>query len=82
MNTFVLSTPTKTILGEIENKKLTQKDVAKTCALAIALHHEETDWKAINEAIVKRWSLSARERVLTMAWKIVEDWKSDLRGEA
>ncbi len=82
MNTFVLSTPTKTILDEIANKKLTQKDVAKTCALAIAYRHEETDWKAVNEAIVARWSKSARERVLTMAWKIVEEWKAALRGEA
>ncbi len=72
MNTFILDTPTNTILSEIANPKLHQKDVAKTCAIAIRDCMKEVDWKAVNAAIVKRWSRSARERILTMAWKIVE----------
>lgn len=64
---------TQTILNEISNLKLHQADVAKTCAIAIVSDMNGTDWKSINEAIVKRWSASARERVLTMAWKIVEE---------
>ena len=69
---FTLENPTQTILNEIENLKLKQADVAKTCAIAIMQGIEGADWKKINAAIVRRWSLSARERVLTMAWKIVE----------
>lgn len=74
MAIFELSLPTQSILSEIENKKIHQKDVALMCALAIANNHDLVDWKQVNEAIVKRWSKSARERVLTMAWKIVEKW--------
>ena len=71
MITFELSTPTKTVLDEISNPKLKQRDIAKTCAIIIT-SRVEADWKAINEAIVKRWSPSARERVLGMAWKMIE----------
>ena len=63
--------PTQVILNEIENLKLKQADIAKTCAIAIMQDVEDVDWKQVNAAIVKRWSKSARERVLTMAWKIV-----------
>ena len=68
---LVLTTPTETILHEINELKLSQKDVAKTAALIIS-SGIDADWKAINSAIVTRWSKSARERVLGMAWKIVE----------
>lgn len=74
---FELSTPTKTVLDEIQNLKLKQRDIAKTCALII-MSQVEADWKAINEAIVKRWSKSARERVLGMAWKMIEKRSFDL----
>jgi len=70
---FELSTPTGTILNEINVLKLKQAEVAKTCAIAIQTAMNEVDWKAVNDAITERWSLSARERVLTMAWKIVEN---------
>lgn len=75
MATFELSLPTQAILNEINNLKLHQKDVAIMCALAIANNRDQVDWKAVNEAIVSRWSKSARERVLTMAWNIVEKWQ-------
>ena len=68
---FELSTPTQTVINEIEVLRLRQKQVAKTCAVIIA-SQVDADWKAINAAIVKRWSLSARERVLSMAWKMIE----------
>jgi hypothetical protein len=71
--TFELENTTDTIINEIENLKLKQADVSKTCAIAIM--NNDGDWKRINAAIVKRWSKSGRERVLTMAWKIVEGVK-------
>lgn len=63
---------TTLILSKIEVFGWTQKQVAELCANAIMRDMELTDWPAINAAIVKRWSKSARERVLRMAWKIVE----------
>ena len=79
MSTFELSTPTATVLSEIENKQLKQKDIAKTCVIII-ISGVDADWEAINAAIVKRWSKSARERVLTMAWKMVEKRSFELDG--
>lgn len=70
--TIVLSTPTATVLNEINALKLKQADVAKTLAIIIKTDMNCADWKSINSAIVERWSKSARERVLSMAWKIVE----------
>ena len=71
---FELSTPTKTILDEIANKALHQADVSKTIALVfLSGQREQVDWKLVNSAIVTRWSQSARERVLSMAWKIAEE---------
>ena len=67
-----LENPTQAILNEIENLKLKQADVAKMCAIAIMQGIERVNWEQVNAAIVDRWSYSARERVLTMAWKIVE----------
>lgn len=74
---FELSTPTKTVLDEIKNLKLKQKDIAKTCALII-MSKVDADWKEINAAIVERWSKSARERVLGMAWKMIEKRNFDI----
>lgn len=72
MNTFELSTPTQTALHEINVLRLKQKDVAKTLAVIIE-SRVEADWIQINLAITERWSLSARERVLGMAWKMIEN---------
>ena len=71
--TFEITNITNQIIYEIETLKLNQRAVADTCSIAIV--QGDADWIAINAAIVKRWSLSARERVLTMAWKIVEGTK-------
>jgi hypothetical protein len=67
---FELENITAVILHEINVARLNQAEVAKTCAIAI--RQQDADWHKINAAIVERWSSSARERVLTMAWKIVE----------
>jgi len=68
---------TENILYEIEVVKLKQPAIAQILAMVImAGQMEAVDWKEINKSIRKRWSLSARERVLTMAWKIVEQAKT------
>ena len=71
--TFEITNITNQIIYEIETLRLNQRAVADTCSIAIV--QGGGDWPKINAAIVKRWSLSARERVLTMAWKIVEGAK-------
>ena len=70
---FEITNITQQIIYEIETLRLNQRAVADTCSIAII--QGDADWIKINNAIVKRWSLSARERVLTMAWKIVEGAK-------
>ncbi|MCR4307304.1 MAG: hypothetical protein NUV80_01985 [Candidatus Berkelbacteria bacterium] len=63
---------TQMVLEEINVVKLQQPALAQVLAMVI-MNHSEVDWKIINTAIRERWRPSARERVLTMAWKIVED---------
>ena len=70
---FEITNITQQIIYEIETLRLNQRAVADTCSIAII--QGDADWIKINNAIVKRWSLSARERVLTMAWKIIEGKK-------
>lgn len=68
-----MNTTTQTLLKEIKVVKLTQPALAQVIAMVILQREMSTvDWKQVNQAIGERWSLSARERVLTMAWKIVE----------
>ncbi len=59
---------TKVLLEEIADKQFSQKHIALTYAMAIA-SSETKDWKAINDAIIKRWSFSGLERIKQMAWK-------------
>lgn len=74
------NTTTDYILVEIEENKKTQPAIAKTLASVIMCGKiNNVDWKKINAAIVERWSPSARERVLTMAWKIVEKNNAEMR---
>lgn len=67
----VLSTPTQTILNEVNVLRLTQRQVAKTYALAI-LDQANVDWTLVNRAIMDRWSRSGLNNVKHMAWKILE----------
>ena len=72
MSTFELMCCEKVILEEIQVHKFTQRQVAKTYHLAMRSEDagvdNRIDWKRINEAIVRRWSVSGLERVKTMAW--------------
>jgi len=54
-------------MSEIADKRLYQRDIAKTYALALR-SSEETDWKKVNTAIIQRWSVSGLETIKKMAW--------------
>jgi len=62
---------TNVLLREISDKHFTQKSVALTYAMAIN-SSEQKNWKAINDAIIKRWSRSGLDRIKKMAWKRIE----------
>jgi hypothetical protein len=64
---------TDTLLSEIGMKEAKRKDIAQTYALAI-LSDEEKDWKAINTAIMARWSRSGLEFIKKQADKEVREW--------
>jgi len=56
-----------TIMQIIKDKKATKKSVAKAYAFALR-SSENPDWKIINNAIIKRWSIRALEDITNMAW--------------
>jgi hypothetical protein len=68
---LVLTTPTETLLSEINELRLKQKDVAITYALAMR-DHGNVDWPTVNQAIINRWSRSGLVRIKEMAWKQVQ----------
>ncbi len=68
MGSFVLAVPEQTILGEIADRRMNQKDVAKTYALILRDSPNSVDWAKINEAIMNRWSFAGLERIKRMAW--------------
>ena len=72
---------TEAILEDINVARLTQPNVAQLIAAVIlAGEMESVDWKEVNAAIQKRWSASARNRVMTMAWKIAEQARAAQEG--
>ncbi len=64
---FELCNCTQVLLNEIGMKKIKQKAVACTYALALK-SSDSTDWAAVNKAIINRWSLSGLKRIKEMAW--------------
>lgn len=64
---FELADTTNTLLREIADPKLYRDDIARTYALALNSSYV-TDWKRVNEAIIKRWSLSALKYIKERAW--------------
>lgn len=70
MNIIILDS-TQTLLNEISNKALSKKDIALTYALAI-MSKTHTDFKKVNEAITKRWSMTELINIKEQAWKNVE----------
>ena len=54
------------ITNEIE-QGCTQREIARTYALALRSDYE-TDWGAVNAAIIERWSMAGLQRIKTAAW--------------
>jgi hypothetical protein len=80
--TMELAACESTLLREIATKELNREDIAQTYAMAIVsteARNKLIDWKKVNEAIVERWSPSAREWIKNQAWKIIE---SHTKGRA
>lgn len=59
------------ILNEIEDKAFKRQQVADTYAILIRKGHKE--FREINEAILKRWSMSGLLWIKTQAWKRLND---------
>ena len=66
-----LAATTQTLLSEIAMPEVKRNSVALTYALAMR-SSEATDWKAVNEAIIKRWSVAGLTYIKERAWKIRE----------
>lgn len=78
--THQMHDPVFTILREIENPNLLQRDIAMTYAVLIrqnAKRGEDSslvDWPLINEAIMRRWKgKAALAHVKRMAWELVKE---------
>ena len=62
----------ETIMQEIADRAMTQRDVAQTYAIMIRqCGPDGADWARINRAIMDRWSASGLERIKRLAWKAV-----------
>lgn len=57
---------TETILAEISDERMHQRDIAQTYRFCME-STEAVDWYKINEAIRERWSVAGLIRVKTMA---------------
>ena len=65
---------TSTIVREVADKAMKQRDVALTYAMALkssAQGADKPDWETINKAILARWSMSGLERIKKLAWDAV-----------
>ncbi len=65
--TIELADPTGVLLREIQDPKCRRNDVAKTYNLALR-SSVETDFAAVNNAIIARWSRTALEWIKRRAW--------------
>jgi hypothetical protein len=66
---------TSVLLREIADKKMNQKDVALTFAMAIKSEAEgadRVDWEKVGAAAVERWSPSGWRRIKERGWAIAE----------
>jgi hypothetical protein len=72
---------TQTLLDEIGDTSFGRNDVALTYAMALC-SREATDWKAVNAAIIARWSLSALTYIKERAHKWVEEKRREAARDA
>jgi hypothetical protein len=68
---FELADCTGTLLREIACPDCKRNDVALAYCLAMQ-SSEPTDWKAVNAAILKRWSPAGLLYIKKRAWKLCE----------
>ena len=64
---------TDVICNEVAHKKITQRDVALSYALAIKSQMQKADapdWGTINRAIIDRWSMAGLERITPAAFDL------------
>lgn len=69
---LILLQPTSVLMEEIRNPRMNRAHVAQTYALAL-WSSEKTDWPAVNQAIMQRWSFSGLEYIKKLAWKMVDE---------
>lgn len=60
---------TNNLLREIKIKEVKRKDIAQTYRLAME-SSEKINWKEINKAIIKRWSISGLKWIKEQAWSV------------
>ena len=72
---------TALLMQEIADKRVKRRSVAMTYALAIR-SSEKTDFRAVNKAIIERWSVSGLDWIKKQAWsgKCFLDRKGDGEG--
>ena len=61
------------LLAVIEDERRTQRDVCALYAVALRMNFGQTDYGAINKAIVQRWSMSGLKAIKRRAWRAVEE---------
>jgi len=66
---FELMFPGKVLIAETKNKRFKRDDVAKTYAMALN-SSREIDWRAVNSAVIDRWSFAGLEYIKDKAHKI------------
>jgi len=60
----------RTLLGEIADPRMHQRDVAMTYRLAmLSSERASIDWAKVNQAILKRWP-KGLTRIKEMAWRM------------
>ena len=67
-------------MGDVEGQLLRELDeghsqdsIALTYAFGIRDHHDRVDWKKINKAIVKRWSIHGLRHIKQYAWRLIQE---------
>lgn len=67
---IVLADPEAYILEEIASPAMRRLDIARTYRLILASGDlERVNWRAVNTAIVSRWSMATLEWIKDWAWK-------------
>jgi hypothetical protein len=59
-----------TLMREIEDRRMKQRDVAITYGLTLrSSERARVDWYRVNTAIIERWSPAGLENIKRLAWK-------------